>query len=126
MTDSKLFNVRCRRTLTVLMLGASLISAAPAMAQPSTAFGLQFNFGTQMPRPLNPGFFGKVVPRAICLSDAQIRRSISNRGYSDISLNVPNDKHVQVRASKGGFVYLLDYNFCTDRIEGRNRLHATQ
>ena len=60
--------------------------------------------------------------RIICLSDRQIRDAVSARGYSDISLNVPNDKHIQVRATKGGWVYLLDFNYCSGRIEGREQL----
>ena len=88
--------------VTALVLATSL--AAPAQAQ---AFGI---------------FFGDersdFVPEfAICLNDNQIRNSIADLGYTDISLNVPNDKHIQVRATQGGDVYLLDFNYCTGRIE---------
>jgi hypothetical protein len=33
-----------------------------------------------------------------------------------------NDKHVEVRATRDGWVYLLDFNYCTGRIEDRTRL----
>lgn len=60
--------------------------------------------------------------RILCLSDRQIREAVADQGYNSIFLNVPNDKHVQVRASKGGWVYLLDFNYCTGEIESRQRL----
>ena len=58
----------------------------------------------------------------ICLTDSQIRGAVAENGYSSIYLNVPNDQHIQVRATKGGWVYLLDFNYCTGQIEGRQRL----
>jgi hypothetical protein len=72
-------------------------------------------------------FFGDeptdVFPQyGICFTDRQIRDAIAQRGYTDISLNVPNERNIQVRARRDGQLYLLDYNFCTDRIEGRQAL----
>ena len=60
--------------------------------------------------------------RILCLSDRQIRQAVADRGYNSIFLNVPNNKHIQVRASKGGWVYLLDFNYCTGQIESRQPL----
>lgn len=95
--------------LTVLALGAG--ATAPAQAQ-------NLNFGI---------FFGDEASdfypeRITCLTDRQIRDTVARRGYTDIYLNVAMDKHIQVRATRDGWVYLLDFNYCTGRIEGRQRL----
>ena len=110
--------LRAAAIVVVLGLGAA---TPAAMAQ-----GLNFGFG------LGHGFddddddFFGPPQLAMCLTDSQIRRSIANRGYSQISLNIPNNKRVQVRATKGGTVYLLKFNFCTDRIEDRTALRRAQ
>lgn len=99
-----------------LILGAG--ATAPAQAQ---SFGIFFGdepsdfFFDDKPSHFEREFL-------ICLSDSQIRQSIADRGYTDIALNVPNDKKVRVRASKDGWVYLLDFNYCTGRIEGQEAL----
>jgi hypothetical protein len=102
------------RFAAVLMAAMILASglAAPAQAQ---KFGIFFG-----DEPSD--FFAP--ERIICLSDRQIRETVAGLGYSNIALNVPNDSHIQVRASKGGWVYLLDFNYCSGRIEGRQRLRA--
>jgi hypothetical protein len=97
--------------------------AAPAMAQ-SQGFGFGLHFGDEE----SDFFFGedndrdRYPERLLCMTNRQIRDSIANRGYSDISLNVANQDEIQVRATRDGWVYLLDFNFCSDRIEGRQRL----
>ena len=93
--------------LATIMLGTG--AAAPVQAQ-----GFGIFFGDE-----RSDFFSEHI---ICLSDGQIRRAVADRGYSDIFLNVPHDKHIQVRASKGGWVYLLDFNYCSGQIEDRKRL----
>lgn len=97
--------------LVAITLGASL--GSPVQAQ---RFGL---------------FFGDerndfVPERVICLSDYQIRREIAAMGYHDIFLNVPRDKHIQVRATQGDWVYLLEFNYCSAQIEGRERLRPAR
>jgi hypothetical protein len=91
----------------VLVLGAG--ATVPVQAQ---SFGIFFGD--------EPSDFEQEY--LICLTDNQIRQAVADRGYSDIALNVANGKKVQVRASKGGWVYLLDFNFCTGRIESRQQL----
>ena len=93
--------------MVVLSLGAGLV--VPAQAQ---RFGL---------------FFGDertdfAPERVICLTDYQIRRAIADLGYRDIYLNVARDKRIQVRASQGNWVYLLEFNYCSVQIESRQRL----
>ena len=92
-----------------LLLGTAV--AAPVQAQ-SVNFGIFF--GDE-----ESDFFPE---RITCMSDYQVRQAVADRGYTNIYLNVMNDKHVQVRATRGGWVYLLDFNYCTGRIEGRAQL----
>lgn len=95
----------------VLATSLGLAAIVPAQAQ-------QLNFGI---------FFGDersdfFPERITCLSDYQIRQAVAARGYTNIYLNVAMDKHIQVRATRDGWVYLLDFNYCSGRIEGRERL----
>jgi hypothetical protein len=94
--------------MTVMILAGGL--AASTQAQ---SFGIFFG-----DEPSD--FFAP--ERIVCLSDHQIRETIAGLGYTDIALNVPNERNVQVRATQGGWVYLLDFNFCTGEIEGRKPL----
>ena len=102
-----------------LMAMLALGGMAPAAAQsPGLNFGdrdSEFFFGEDNDRDGYP-------ERMLCLTDRQVRNAIASRGYTDISLNVVVVDEVQVRATIDGWVYLLDYNLCADRIEGRQRL----
>jgi hypothetical protein len=76
-------------------------------------------------------FFGDeptdlVQPYFTCLTDAQIRDALLARGFTDISLNVLRERHVTARGTLDGVVYLLDYNFCADRIESRRAVRAAE
>lgn len=110
----------------VLLAMTGLVGIAPAAAQGSPAFGLQFGFGVDDDN--DDDAFGVFNPPelALCLTDADIRRSVARRGFTNIYLNVKNDKHVQVKATRNGSVYLLDFNFCRDEIEGAQRLRAAR
>jgi hypothetical protein len=88
--------------MTALLLGSA---AMPAQAQ-IPGFGVYF--GDE-----ESDFFPE---RITCMTDRQIRDDIAARGFTDVALNVPNDKHVEVRATRDGIVYLLDFNFCSGRI----------
>jgi hypothetical protein len=100
------------RFAAVLMTAMLLVGglAAPAQAQ---GFGIFFG-----DEPSD--FFAP--EHIICMTDRQIREAVAGLGYTNIALNVPNESNIQVRATKGGWVYLLDFNFCTGEIEGRQRL----
>jgi hypothetical protein len=95
--------------LTALLIGTA--AAAPAQAQ-SASFGIFF--GDE-----ESDFFPE---RITCMGDYQVRQAVAARGYTNIYLNVMNDKHVEVRATRDGWVYLLDFNYCTGRIEKRTQL----
>ena len=95
--------------VAALLLGAAI--ATPVQAQ-STSFGIFF--GDE-----KSDFF---PDRITCMGDYQIRQAVAARGYTNIYLNVMNDGHVEVRATRDGWVYLLDFNYCNGRIEGRTQL----
>ncbi|MEO9296612.1 hypothetical protein [Devosia alba] len=97
--------------VVALTLGVGLVG--PAQAQ---RFGIFY--GDQ-----RSDFFPE---RISCLNDFQIRQAVAELGYRDIYLNVPNQKHIEVRASKGDWVYLLDFNYCSARIESRTRLRPAR
>ncbi len=106
-----------RAATLAVIVGTTALVAMPAQAQgPGMAFGLFFGSGDDDDRD---DFYPE---RAMCLTDYQIRKSVAAQGYSNIYLNVPNNKRIQVRATKGDWVYLLRFNYCTDRIESRERL----
>ena len=87
------------------VLGLALAGAAiPAQAAMGDGFGFH--------RPL------------ICieLTDRQLRNAVSAQGYHNIYLNVRNDRRIQVRATKGDWVYLLRVSTCTGAILERDRL----
>lgn len=106
-------SIKATIAMTALLMGLGI--ALPAQAQ---APGFGVFFGDE-----ESDFYPE---RITCLTDYQIREDIAARGYTDISLNVPNDKHVQVRATRDGVVYLLDYNFCSGRIVDRMELRPAQ
>jgi hypothetical protein len=89
-------------------LAIGLALSGPVNAQSSFNFG--FRFGDQA-----TDFFPQ---RAICLTDRQIREAIARRGYTNIALNVPNDRRIEVRAVQDGWVYLIDFDFCANRVRG--------
>ncbi len=97
-------------------LAAIVIASAGLLVQPAAAQNLNFGifFGDE-----RSDFFPE---RITCLNDYQVRQAVAARGYDNIALNVEMDNHIQVRATRDGWVWLLDFNICTGRIENRERL----
>lgn len=63
------------------------------------------------------------APARVCLvGNSALRRAIERQGYSNVYLNVPNDNRIQVRATRGKWVYLLQVNHCTGRVLDGRRL----
>jgi len=58
----------------------------------------------------------------LCFTDYQVRRAVAAQGFSNIFLNPSIESHQQVRASKGGVTYLIDFDICRGRIVGISRL----
>lgn len=106
-------NKRIAIALTTLWLGA--VAAVPAQAQPP-------GFGVSHDDDGFFDFFPDYPERITCLTDYQVRQTVRDYGFTDIYLNVMNDKHVEVRATRDGWVYLLDFNYCTGRIEDGYKL----
>ena len=100
--------------LSVLFMVGGLPGAA--MAQPSFGFGIHFGDG---PEDFLP-------ERRLCQTDRQIRETIASAGYTDISLNVPNDEFIKVRATQDGWVYQLNYNYCRAYIKEWIRLRPAR
>lgn len=98
-----------RATVLSLALGASIIPASAASMQ------FQFGFGTD-------GFGFRRPLICLELTDRQIRNAVANQGYHNIYLNVRNDRRIQVRATRGDWVYLLRVSTCTGAILDRDRL----
>lgn len=107
------------RIARVAMMAAIL--AAPAMAAtPTQAQSLQFGIG------IGVGDDDHFFPRRLCiLTDRGLREAIRDEGYRNIYLNVPVGRYVQVRATKGNWVYLLKVNACTGSIVDRERLRRS-
>jgi len=97
------------RLLATALAAVIAGTALPAVADPHIRFGL-------WPHGWN------VKTLCIELTDFQIRKAIKAKGYSNVYLNVRNDRRIQVRATRGGWVYLLNVNTCTGSIVDRDRL----
>lgn len=97
--------------LRAAVLGLALVSAAV----PASAAQFTFGFGTD-------GFGFRRPLVCIELTDRQIRNAVRDQGYSNIYLNVRNDRRIQVRATRGEWVYLLRVSTCTGAILDRDRL----
>ena len=91
--------------------------ALSASVLPASAQGVQFNFGFS-----TDGFGFRRPLLCLELTDRQIRNAVSEQGYHNIYLNVRNDRRIQVRATRGSWVYLLRVSTCTGAILDRDRL----
>lgn len=98
-----------RAAVLGLALGAATM---PVQAQ---SFQFQFGFGSD-------GFGFRRPLICIELTDRQLRDAVRAQGYTNISLNVRNDRRIQVRATRGEWVYLLRVSTCTGAILNRDRL----
>jgi hypothetical protein len=104
------------KPIATILMGVMLGTGITLPVQAQGGFGTFFG-GEQ---------FGRFPERFTCLTDYQVRQAVAGRGYTNIFLNVMNDKHVEVRATRDGWVYLLDFNYCTGRIVGRTQLRPAR
>lgn len=100
---------------TSFVRAAILGVALAASSVPAGAAQFHFGFGTD-------GFGFRRPLICIELTDYQIRKAVRDQGYSHIYLNVRNDRRIQVRATRGDWVYLLRVSTCTGTILERERL----
>lgn len=102
------------------ILRAGVLGLALAAASlPVQAASIQFQFGT------GEGFGFRRPLICIELTDRQLREAVTAQGYRSIYLNVRNDRRIQVRATKGEWVYLLRVSTCTGAILDRDRLRRS-
>jgi len=98
------------------MVTAGVIGLAlAATAVPASAAQFHFGIGTD-------GFGFRRPLICVEMTDYQIRQSVKARGYTNVYLNVRNDRRIQVRATKRGIVYLLRVSTCTGAILDRDKL----
>ena len=100
--------------IAMMTMALLLLAPLPAQAQ-APGFGVFLGDDER-------DFFGDYPERITCLTDRQIRDDIAGRGYTNIALNVANRDRIEVRATRDGWVYLLDFNFCSGSILGRTQL----
>lgn len=131
-------SLQLNRSLAAALLSAALTFSFVPAASAQIGGDFTFNDGRSDnffphfgPRPYDPhashfneGFYD-IRPPGCSLSERRIRNAFRDAGYRDVRLNVPRGSHVQVRASKDGWVYLIDYNFCSGRITGREQLNRS-
>jgi len=98
-----------------LIRSAVIGLALTASALPTSAAQFHFGFGID-------GFGFRRPLICIELTDYQIRNAVAAQGYHNIYLNVRNDRRIQVRATRGDWVYLLRVSTCTGAILDRDRL----
>ncbi|WP_108398934.1 hypothetical protein [Devosia submarina] len=101
--------------MRTLATALTLVLLLPFSAAHAQSFGIFFGDERDDLFPREPRL-------ALCMTDRQIRDAVADAGYDNIALNAPNEDHVQVRATRDGAVYLLDFNACTGRIEDERRL----
>jgi hypothetical protein len=58
----------------------------------------------------------------LCMTDYQVRQAVARQGFTHIFLNAPIETQIQVKATKGKTVYLIDLNRCGGEIDGVQRL----
>lgn len=112
-----------RAAIVALTLGASMIAAAPAMAQPS--FNFQFGVGPDGKPSVGFGVDsdGDRRPIRICMTDRQIIRGIRDEGYRDVQIvRELSRNRVGVIARDGRVWYSMRVNRCTGEVDRIERL----
>jgi hypothetical protein len=117
-----------RAAIVALTLGASVMAAAPAMAQPS--FNFEFGIGSDGKPSVGFGVdsdgYGRIRPQ-VCLTDRQIIRGIRNEGYRDVQIvRELSRNRVGVIARDGRTWYSMRVNRCTGEVDRIERLRRYQ
>jgi len=123
-----------RAAIIALALGASVVTAAPAMAQgqpsggPATTFQLDLgNGGGGGERGDGPMFSPRGQGRVVvpddrfgrwCLNDRQIRRGISQYGFNDVRVRRDIGRNrVEVTGTYGRWLYSMRVDRCTGYVD---------
>lgn len=104
-----------RAAVIGLALAGTAVTAMPAQAQPSVAFG--FQFGSDGPR-----WHGGGRPDRYCLSDRDVRQLVRASGYRDIRFADRRGRIVVVRAERGPRDYRITVDACRGRIIAVERI----
>jgi hypothetical protein len=59
-----------------------------------------------------------LIDPLLCHTDLQVRQAIAAHGFTNIYLNAPIEDVIRARATRGGTVYLIDFNRCRGGIIG--------
>lgn len=101
-----------RPLLALALLGSLAAGAAPAQAQ-----GFTFGFGDERRAPFSD---------LLCSNEYQVRQAVTRQGFTNVSLNARQGRYIQVRATKGNWVYLLQYDRCSKAIVDADRLRRAR
>ena len=104
------------RIVRAALVGVVMAAASPAYAQAPGMFTGDDD---------DDDLFDYWPSCPIELSDRSLREAVSRQGFSNIFLNVRNDQRVQVRATQGDWVYLLQVDTCTGEIMYGQRLRPS-
>ena len=111
-------------------LGVSALAALPAQAAPPMYYPhMHHHFGHGFwPGPYFGwpggywGYYPQPYPRAVCMTDWQVRSSLSARGYYNISLYAPRGPVIGAEAMRGGWLYALRVDRCSGAIVSAHRV----
>ena len=110
--------MRFTRLVRAALVGLLILTAAPVAAQAPGLFTGDDDALFDTHPYLDPAF-------CIEISDSGLRRRVAEQGFSKVYLNVRNDQRIQVRATRGKWVYLLQVSTCTGDIIYGQRLRPS-
>ena len=102
-----------RAAIIALTVGSAAVTAIPVQAASLHYMGPGLSFGLGYPHRINP---------LLCYTDYQVRQALSRQGFSRIYLNAANGRFIQARATRGRWVYLIEFNRCSGNIVDLRRL----
>jgi hypothetical protein len=116
-----------RAAVVALALGASVFTAAPAMAQPTPSFNFQFGIGSDGKPSVGLGINSGRPDFDIdeCLTNRQIIRGLRDEGYRDIEIvSELRRNRVGVVARYGRNYYSMRVHRCTGEVDRIQRLRG--
>ena len=102
-----------RAAVIALAVGGAVVTAVPAQAASLHYMAPGFGLGLSYPHRINP---------LLCYTDYQVRQALSRQGFSRIYLNAANGRFIEARATRGRWVYLIEFNRCSGNIVDVRRL----
>lgn len=116
-----------RAAIVALTLGASVMAAAPAVAQSQPSFNFQFGVGGDGKPSFGFGVDsgGDRIRPQVCLTNRQIVRGLRDEGYRDVEIvrELPRNR-VGVIARDGRIWYSMRVHRCTGEVDRIERLRS--